>query len=95
MRIISPFPSVPSGVVAIFIPQGPYAKEVVNGENFYKVPYEDPHALGLLKGYIHVEAGGEFESAIYQVSSAVTQVTTGGNTLVRLKKAEWPRNKHT
>jgi hypothetical protein len=97
MRILSPFPTVPTGIQTIFIQQGPYAKEVINTEPFYKVGYEDPHALGMLAGYVHVPATdpGELESAVYAVQSAVTQATTGGNTLLRLKKVEWPRNKHT
>lgn len=97
MRILSPFPSVPAGIQTIFIQQGPYAKEVINTELFYKVGYEDPHALGMLKGYVHVPASdpGELESAVYAVQSAVTEETVNGNVLLRLKKVEWPRNKYT
>jgi hypothetical protein len=97
MRILSPFPTVPTGIQTIFIQQGPYAKEVINTELFYKVGYEDPHELGMLKGYVRVPASdpGELESAVYAVQSTVTQTTINGNVLLRLKKVEWPRNKHT
>jgi hypothetical protein len=96
MRIISPFPSNPVGILTIFIKQGESVKELINGENFVKVSYEDPHALGMHKGYVHIPVPeAEFESGIYAVHSAVTQTTTGGNVLLRLKKVEWPRNNHT
>jgi hypothetical protein len=95
MRIISPFPNNPVGIKTIFIKQGATIKELINGESFLKVGYEDPQELGMHKGYVHVPAGAELESGIYGVKSTVTETTTGGNELLRLKKVEWPRNKNT
>lgn len=90
MRIISPFPS---GKTAIIVTGKGATTFVVNDETFQEVPYEDPWAQGVVAGYVQVPAG-ELEEGVFVLASTVAETTTGGNTLVNLKKqADYPHNR--
>lgn len=90
MRIISPFPT---GMTAIIVTGKGASTFVANGEIFQQVPYEDPWAQGIDKGYIQVPQG-ELEEGCFQLVANSSETTLGGNTLVNLSKvADFPNNK--
>ena len=98
MEILQPFPT---DLVTILIKAGPVAKEMVNGEEFDVVPYEDPQKLGITVGYVKVakyEEDGVWRSNlkenVYQ-ATATERTTAGTNDLVAVEPVEWHRNQFT
>lgn len=92
IRILSPFPS---GVKNILLEGKGVNHTYVNGERFMKMAYSNAHKQGVDLGYVEIyDEASEFEGGIYQTTGA-SEVTDGGNTLVRIKKVEWLRNQFT
>jgi hypothetical protein len=92
IRILSPFPS---GVKTILLEAKGVNHTYVNGERFMKMAYADAYKQGMVAGYVEIyDEASEFEGGVYQTTGA-TETTDGGNTLVRIKKVEWARNRFT